>query len=159
MYTTPLFSQEEIEIIIKHTGKDSSKMVFKTSSISFTLIVSLYMHLRFVIGQESLNIPSNVQPEFTIANSVLQKATLDKIDRIKKLRDKHQSVASEHPDMKKVTLSLTHSFVHSLRDEHQSVASEHPDMKKVTLSLIHSFVHSFIHCGTNTKASPANIQT
>jgi len=101
VYTTPLFSQEEIEIIIKHTGKDSSKMVFKTSSISFTLIVSLYMHLRFVIGQESLNIPSNVQPEFTIANSVLQKATLDKIDRIKKLRDKHQSVASEHPDMKK----------------------------------------------------------
>ena len=80
-------------------------MVLLTSSNSITLISNLFLHLLNVAvtsGQESLNIPSNVKPEYTIANSVLQKTTLDKIDRIKKLRDKHQSVSADHPDMKKV---------------------------------------------------------
>ena len=55
-----------------------------------------------IFGQESINIPSQPEPEFTIANSVLRKATLDKIERIRQLRDKHQSVSGDHPDMKKV---------------------------------------------------------
>ena len=70
------------------------------------LIIAVLLHAAVVVdvasGQESINIPSNPKPEFTLANSVLQKATLDKIDRIKKLRDKHQSVGGDHPDMKKV---------------------------------------------------------
>ena len=76
-----------------------------TTSFPLSLIFHLFIYIHHdaaVSGQESLNIPSNPKPEFTIANSVLQKATLDKIDRIKKLRDKHQSVGGDHPDMKKV---------------------------------------------------------
>ena len=76
------------------------------SSVAFAVLFSCFWHLfsetPLTSGQESLNIPSNPKPEFTLANSVLQKATLDKIDRIKKLRDKHQSVGGDHPDMKKV---------------------------------------------------------